>query len=330
MADQVEGRRRDQRDRRASCCELDQYRRDLVASITHDLKTPLTAIALNTELLESDGRLAEAGSHPVAAIRRSADRLASLVDDLLAMARAEEGADGLDRGRPGRRWCATRAATPRSRRTLRGVTFDRRRAGGAVGRRSTPHALARVFANVVGERREVQPAARSRGRCGSARCGDVVEFGCTDDGDRHPRGPAGHAVRPRPSVAGLTHRGHARARASGWRSANGSSPGSAGDHRGVHAGPGLDVHRAHPLPEPARTAATWASAQADLRHQPPGEAVGRDAAGHQVEPGVEGQHHQHDRERRRPAAAGTAAGRGRGWRRAGGRSSRRARWSPPR
>jgi len=47
--------------------ELDQYRRDLVASITHDLRTPLTAITLNTELLESEGLPADA--HPVAAIR---------------------------------------------------------------------------------------------------------------------------------------------------------------------------------------------------------------------------------------------------------------------
>jgi signal transduction histidine kinase len=90
VVEQLEARRRD-RHLVAELRELDQYRRDLVASLTHDLKTPLTAIALNAELLESDRRLAEAGSHPVAAIRRSAERLSSLVDDLLALARAEEG-----------------------------------------------------------------------------------------------------------------------------------------------------------------------------------------------------------------------------------------------
>ena len=90
VVEQLEARRRD-RHLVAELRELDQYRRDLVASLTHDLKTPLTAIALNAELLESDRRLAEAGAHPVAAIRRSAERLASLVDDLLALARAEEG-----------------------------------------------------------------------------------------------------------------------------------------------------------------------------------------------------------------------------------------------
>ncbi len=90
VVEQLEARRRD-RHLVAELRELDQYRRDLVASLTHDLKTPLTAIALNAELLESDRRLAEAGAHPVAAIRRSAERLSGLVDDLLALARAEEG-----------------------------------------------------------------------------------------------------------------------------------------------------------------------------------------------------------------------------------------------
>ena len=74
VVEQLETRRRD-RHLVAELRELDQYRRDLVASLTHDLKTPLTAIALNAELLESDRRLAEAGAHPVAAIRRSAERL---------------------------------------------------------------------------------------------------------------------------------------------------------------------------------------------------------------------------------------------------------------
>ena len=93
VVEQLETRRRD-RHLVHELRELDQYRRDLVASLTHDLKTPLTAIALNAELLESDRRLAEAGVHPVAAIRRSAARLTKLVDDLLALARAEEGLAG--------------------------------------------------------------------------------------------------------------------------------------------------------------------------------------------------------------------------------------------
>jgi signal transduction histidine kinase len=88
VVQQLETRQRD-RHLVAELREVDQYRRDLVASLTHDLKTPLTAIALNAELLESDRPAPNV--QPVAAIRRSAERLASLVDDLLALARAEEG-----------------------------------------------------------------------------------------------------------------------------------------------------------------------------------------------------------------------------------------------
>jgi signal transduction histidine kinase len=89
LVHQLEVRRQDQ-EVLDELRQLDQYRRDLVASITHDLRTPLTAITLNTELLESEEVLADVGAHPVAAIRRSAERLSRLVDDLLALARAEE------------------------------------------------------------------------------------------------------------------------------------------------------------------------------------------------------------------------------------------------
>jgi signal transduction histidine kinase len=158
---------------------LDEYRRDLVASITHDLKTPLTAIALNTELLESDRRLAQGGSHPVVAIRRSADRMTSLVDDLLAMARAEEGAatmvevDLVEMVRDACEQAETEAA-------LRGVEIevespDELRV--VVDR----HALGRVFANIVGNAVKFS-LPRGRVTLGLDRAGDVVEFRCADQG----------------------------------------------------------------------------------------------------------------------------------------------------
>jgi signal transduction histidine kinase len=178
MADHVQGRQRDQ-ETVEHLLRLDEYRRDLVASITHDLKTPLTAIALNTELLESDKRLAEAGSHPVAAIRRSADRLANLVDDLLAMARTEEGVDApveVDLVEMLRDAC-NQAETEAM---LRGVTF-------AVDAPEElwvvvdSHALARVFANLVANAVKFS-LPRGRVLLRLAREGDVVEFRCIDEG----------------------------------------------------------------------------------------------------------------------------------------------------
>jgi signal transduction histidine kinase len=178
LADQVQVRRRDQ-ETLAQLQRLDESRRDLVASITHDLKTPLTAISLNTELLESDARLAEAGSHPVEAIRRSADRLSNLVDDLLAMARAEEGVgftaetDLVAMVRAACEHAETEAS-------LRRVTFEldspeELRVVVDAG------ALARVMANLVTNAVKFS-LPRGRVVLGLARHDDTVEFRCVDEG----------------------------------------------------------------------------------------------------------------------------------------------------
>lgn len=181
MADQVQVRQRDQ-ETVEELLRLDEYRRDLVASLTHDLKTPLTAIALNTELLESDKRLEEAGSHPVAAIRRSADRLSNLVDDLLAMARTEQGVDPLsdvDLAQMVRDACGH----AETEATLRGVSFEIDTPE-ELWVRIDPHALARVFANIVGNAVKYSlPRGRVSLRLGRAGGDeDMVEFRCTDEG----------------------------------------------------------------------------------------------------------------------------------------------------
>jgi len=69
--------------------ELDRYKGELIATISHELKTPLTTIIGHVELLEEEHDEAEvAGS--VAAIRRSADRLDRLIQDLLDYAKVQE------------------------------------------------------------------------------------------------------------------------------------------------------------------------------------------------------------------------------------------------
>lgn len=178
LADQVRERRRDQQTL-AQLLRIHESRRDLVASITHDLKTPLTAITLNTELLESDGRLAEAGSHPVAAIRRSAERLSNLVDDLLAMARAEEGVDPrveTDLVEMVRDACAH----AETEATLRRVSFEID-APETMRVEVDANALTRVFANLVGNAVKFS-LPRGRVVLRLARHEDGVEFCCTDEG----------------------------------------------------------------------------------------------------------------------------------------------------
>jgi signal transduction histidine kinase len=176
----LEGRRRD-RDLVDELRRLDQYRRDLVVSITHDLKTPLTAITLNAELLESDRRLADASGHPVAAIRRSAERLSGLVDDLLALARADEwmlDATRTDGDLVGAVHDALRHAETEAQQ--RGITFE----VDVPEQLAAPvdvDALARVFVNLVANAVKFS-LPDGRVRLTLRRLDDEVEFTCADDG----------------------------------------------------------------------------------------------------------------------------------------------------
>ena len=179
VVQQLESRQRD-RHLVDELRELDEYRRDLVASITHDLKTPLTAIALNTELLASDRRLAEAGSHPVAAIRRSAERLSGLVDDLLALARAEEGLTGHTGAADLVVLVHDACHHAEVDAEQRGVRFVLDLPDELLVPVDAD-AVARVYANIVSNAvkfslpdGEVRIAVR--------RSGDAVEFACADDG----------------------------------------------------------------------------------------------------------------------------------------------------
>jgi len=176
----LEGRRRD-RALVEELRELDAYRRELVVSITHDLKTPLTAITLNTELLASGSRPEDASHHPVDAIRRSALRLSGLVDDLLALARAEEGRLGGtategDLAMVLRDAC--RHAEPEAQ--LRGIGFD----VDAPVELIVPldvDALSRVLVNLVANAVKFSlPGGRVRLEL--SRIDDVVVFSCSDDG----------------------------------------------------------------------------------------------------------------------------------------------------
>lgn len=66
--------------------ELDRYKGELIATISHELKTPLTTIIGHIELLEDAG----VGPRSVEAIRRNADRLDRLIHNLLDYAQVQE------------------------------------------------------------------------------------------------------------------------------------------------------------------------------------------------------------------------------------------------
>jgi signal transduction histidine kinase len=66
--------------------ELDRYKNELMGTITHELKAPLTVIDGHVELLEESSTPAPS----ILAIRRGTERLQRLVEDLLLLARVKD------------------------------------------------------------------------------------------------------------------------------------------------------------------------------------------------------------------------------------------------
>jgi signal transduction histidine kinase len=125
--------------------------------------------------------MADPGHHPVDAIRRSAQRLSGLVDDLLALARAEERLpESFDsvQDLAAVLHDACRHAEPDAQ--LRGISFE----VDAPDRLAVPvdaDALSRVFVNVVANAVKFS-LPDGQVRLALARVGDVVEFTCVDNG----------------------------------------------------------------------------------------------------------------------------------------------------
>ena len=71
---------------------LESVRRDFVANVSHELKTPITAIKGSVETLQS-GVIDEPDSAPrfLEIIARQADRLNAIIEDLLSLSRIEQG-----------------------------------------------------------------------------------------------------------------------------------------------------------------------------------------------------------------------------------------------
>jgi two-component system phosphate regulon sensor histidine kinase PhoR len=74
---------------------LEQVRRDFVANVSHELKTPVTSIKGFIEtLLDGAMEKAEDGRRFLEIIARQTDRLNSIIDDLLTLSRVEQQSGG--------------------------------------------------------------------------------------------------------------------------------------------------------------------------------------------------------------------------------------------
>ncbi|HZU31682.1 MAG TPA: histidine kinase dimerization/phospho-acceptor domain-containing protein, partial [Candidatus Angelobacter sp.] len=76
---------------------VEKTRRDFIANVSHELRTPLTSIRGYTEtLLESEDHADSNTREFLQVIRRNAERMGRLTEDLLVLARVESGEEKLD------------------------------------------------------------------------------------------------------------------------------------------------------------------------------------------------------------------------------------------
>jgi len=68
---------------------LEAMRKDFVANASHELRSPLTVISGYLDTMLDDPALDAAWGHPLAEMRRQADRMRALVNDLLELSRLE-------------------------------------------------------------------------------------------------------------------------------------------------------------------------------------------------------------------------------------------------
>lgn len=70
---------------------LDDYRRDMVTTLAHELRNPLSVLWTNLDLVR-EGDLPDRATGPLEAMRRAARRIEDMVEDLMALATASDPA----------------------------------------------------------------------------------------------------------------------------------------------------------------------------------------------------------------------------------------------
>ena len=162
--------------------DLADYKDRLVATVSHELKNPLSAILGYVEMLESESNLTDSARACVTAIQRGGDRLARVVDDLLLLHERSDADDGLDAcpvdlGPVIDDVLAINAAGARSR----GLSLTAVRPREPLRVRGTARDLDHIVTNLVSNAVKYSCDGGSV-VVGVERCGDEVVLSCTDDG----------------------------------------------------------------------------------------------------------------------------------------------------
>ena len=77
---------------------LDTYKSQLIATVSHELKSPLTTVAGHLEMLESGTvKIADQARASLAAIGRASDRMSRVIEDLLLLRKVGDSRQPLSR-----------------------------------------------------------------------------------------------------------------------------------------------------------------------------------------------------------------------------------------
>jgi len=161
---------------------LDTYKSELIATLSHELKTPLASILGNLELLEGTEAVSSDGLRSLSAIERGTQRLVRVVEDLMLLAKIGDPGNPL-MARPVDVVAivddvlAMTAATVRQRSL--DVSFDRR--ASPVLAAGDAAELDRVVTNIVSNATKYTEVGGRIEICVD-RVGDAVVLTCTDNG----------------------------------------------------------------------------------------------------------------------------------------------------
>jgi len=78
--------------KRATIKAMRKAQKVLLASVSHEFRNPLNSIKANADLLMKDGKMQEKQRYQVTIINKSTDMLLSLVEDILDIAKLDNGA----------------------------------------------------------------------------------------------------------------------------------------------------------------------------------------------------------------------------------------------
>jgi signal transduction histidine kinase len=174
-----------ERQARATAEAMTRARETAIAVVSHDLRNPLSTIALSAEymleVMPADGDFVSLRKH-TATIRRVADQMAGLLNDVLEVSRLEAGHLVVDRSSQS---CevllhsALEMFQPLAAQRGQTVTADT--GGGGMVVLCDPNRIAQVFSNLLGNAIKFTPkggaiAIRAR------RVGELAELSVTDDG----------------------------------------------------------------------------------------------------------------------------------------------------